>query len=125
MDWADVQEGDAGGMSALGHALMTTLAPQLRRLWPGCLALTAICLAWVLAYDGKRIFQIGVLALPAVLCLCWPSRHAGWRALQVGFVGTMGLVFITDAAVRGFLLDVYEASPASAMVITAVANTTP
>jgi heptose-I-phosphate ethanolaminephosphotransferase len=125
VDWADVQEGDAGGMSALGHGLMNTLAPKLRRLWPGCLALAAISLAWVLAYDGKRIFQIGVLALPAVLCLCWPSRHAGWRSLQAGFVGTMGLAFITDAAVRGFLLDVYDASPASAMVITAVANTTP
>ena len=58
MDWADVQEGDAGGMSALGHGLMNTLAPKLRRLWPACLALAAISLAWVLAYDGKRIFQI-------------------------------------------------------------------
>ncbi len=84
----------------------------------------AFVLALVLAYDGKRLFQVSVLALPAALCLCWPSWRTGVRMLQLVFVGTMGVAFITDAAVRGFLLDVYEASPASAMVITAVANTT-
>jgi len=101
------------------------MSPQLLRLSWTVLSLSVFVLALVLAYDGKRIFQMLVLALPAFLCLCWPSRRAALRALQLGFVAVMGLVFITDAVVRGFLLDVYGASPASAMVITAVANTTP
>lgn len=101
------------------------MSPQLLRLSLAGLALSALILALVLAYDGKRILQVLVLALPAGLCLCWPSRRRALRALQLGFVAIMGFAFITDAAVRGFLLDVYGASPASAMVLTAVANTTP
>jgi len=90
----------------------------------GCLALSAVLLALMLAYDGKRFFQVLVLALPAALCLCWPSRNARLRALQALFAGTMGLVFITDGVIRAFLLQVYGASPASALVITSLANTT-
>ena len=101
------------------------MSPQQLRLSLAGLALSALILALVLAYDGKRIFQVLVLALPAVLCLGWPSRRRALRALQLGFVAIMGFAFIADAAVRGFLLDVYGASPASAMVLTAVANTTP
>ena len=101
------------------------MASRLLRLSMACLALSAVTLALVLAYDGRRLFQMWVLALPAGLCLCWPSPRAGWRALQAVFAGSMGGVFIADAAVRRFLEDVYGASPASAMVLTAVANTTP
>lgn len=100
------------------------MASQLLRIWPGCLTLSAIVAALVWTYDGKRLVQLLVLALPVGLCLYWPHRHTGWRALQAGFVGIMGLAFIADAAVRAFLLEHYGASPASAMVITAVANTT-
>lgn len=101
------------------------MAHQQRRLSMACLAFSGFILALLWAYDGKRLFQVFALALPVGLCLCWPHPHAAWRKLQAGFVGTMGLAFITDAAVRSFLLDIYGASPASAMVLTAVANTTP
>ena len=98
--------------------------PRLLPTALGCLALSALLVALMLAYDGKRLFQVLVLALPAGLCLCWPSRNAQLRALQALFAGSMGLVFIADGAIRAFLLEVYGASPASAMVMTAVANTT-
>lgn len=111
-------------MKAFETSLMNTMAPKRLRLSVAILALCAVMAALVLAYDGKRLFQLVVLALPAGLCLCWPHRHTGWRALQAGFVGIMGFAFIADAAVRCFLLDIYGASPASAMVLTAVANTT-
>ncbi len=97
------------------------------RPWPkvlGCLALSAVLVALMLAYDGKRLFQLVVLALPAGLCLFWPSRHGHLRALQALFAGATACVFIVDGAIRAFLLKVYGASPASAMVMTAVANTT-
>lgn len=90
----------------------------------GCLALSAVLVALMLAYDGKRLFQLVVLALPAGLCLFWPSRHGHLRALQALFAGATACVFIVDGAIRAFLLKVYGASPASAMVMTAVANTT-
>lgn len=90
----------------------------------GCLALSAVLAALMLAYEGTRLFQVLVLALPAGLWLCWPIRSAYGRALQALFAGTMGMVFITDGLVRAFLLKVYGASPAGTMVITAVANTT-
>lgn len=111
-------------MKAARAAFTNTMSPQLLRLLLAGLALSTLILALVLAYEGKRIFQMMVLALPAVLCLCWPSRRRGWRVLQMVFAGFLGFAFILDAAVRGFLLDVYGASPASAMVIAAVANTT-
>ncbi len=124
MGGENVQEADTGGMSASRTAWTKYMAPRLLHQSLAGLALIAFVLALVLAYDGKRLFQMLVLALPAGLCLCWPSRRSCVRQLQLGFVGIMGFVFITDAAVRGFLLDVYGASPASAMIITSVANTT-
>ena len=57
------------------------MSPQQLRLSLAGLALSALILALVLAYDGKRIFQVLVLALPAVLCLGWPSRRRALRAL--------------------------------------------
>lgn len=93
--------------------------------WLGlALALAAVVAASVGAYEGKRLFQVLVLALPVGLCLCWPSRHKGWRALQAGLAGVLGVTFLLDGVVRGFLMDVYGASPASTLVITAMANTT-
>lgn len=112
-------------MNASRAALTNTMSRQLFRQSLAGLALMAFVIALALAYDGKRIFQMMVLALPAVLCLCWPGQRRAVRMLQLAFVGIMGFAFIADATVRGFLLDVYGASPASAMVITAVANTTP
>lgn len=101
------------------------MTPRQLRTSLGCLALTAVLVALMLAYDGRRFFQVLVLALPAGLCLCWPSRNAQLRAMQALLAGSMGLVFITDGLIRAFLLGAYGTSPASAMVITAVANTTP
>lgn len=112
-------------MTAFAALRTNTAASQWLRLVLAVLTVCAVLSALVLAYDGKRLFQVLVLALPVGLSLCWPHRHTGWRALHAVIVGLLGFAFIADAAVRCFLQEVYGASPASAMVLAAVANTTP
>lgn len=101
---------------------MTT--PAMRSVLVG-LALASLLVPLTLAYNGTRLFQMLVLACPVALCLCWPSRHLMGRAFQALLAGLLGGLFITDAVIRAFLWNAYGASPASAMVITALANTTP
>lgn len=88
------------------------------------LALSMVLSAIILGYDGARVLQVLVLAVPAWMWLWWPGRSRVVRGLQATTAGLLGLTFIVDGAVRGFMLDAYEASPASSFVLTAAANTT-
>ena len=84
--------------------------------------LLACLLASVVAHDGIRVVQVAVLAMPGWLWLCWPHRGLA-RMLQAGLCALLALAFALDASVRGFLAQSWKASPASSMVLTAVANT--
>ena len=76
----------------------------------------------VAGFDGKRVLQLLVLALPALLVLLYPAPTARGRRLQALLAGTYALLFITDGATRAYLLDLYAAAPNSALVLTAIAN---
>lgn len=111
-------------MNPAGPVMADTPVSGPQRVTLGWLALGAALVMLSLGHEGKRLFQVLVLALPVWLCLYWPGRHGAVRFVQAVFAAVMGLLFIVDAAIRGFLGDAYDASPASAMVITAMANTT-
>lgn len=100
------------------------MTPTSPRTSLALLAAALLLSAIILGYDGARVLQVLVLALPAWMWLWWPGRSRAVRGLQAATAGVLGLSFILDGAVRGFMLDAYEASPASAFVLTAVANTT-
>ncbi len=89
------------------------------------LALSSVCLAIILGHNGARVLQLLVLALASWVWLWWPGRSGWTRGLQAAFAGLLGLSFVVDGAVRGFIHQTYQAGPSSSLVLTAVANTTP
>lgn len=93
------------------------------RLLPVGMVMFPVVMALGLGFEGWRLAQMGVLALSAWVWLLWPARHRWVRLLQAGMAGLFGLAFLLDAGVRLYLRHSYDASPASAMVMAAVANT--
>ena len=83
----------------------------------------AFAVAIVLGHDGRRALQMLVLALPALLWLRWPLASASARRIRALAVWLWGLCFAADGAFRAYLQDIYRATPDSAMVIGAIANT--
>jgi len=79
--------------------------------------------ALMLGFEGWRLLQMGILALSAWVLLQWPARRRWLRALQAGLAGLLALAFLFDAGVRLYLRQTYDASPSSAMVMAALANT--
>jgi len=96
----------------------------VRRMLP----LLLICIAQIVpicvGHEGTRRWQVLVLALPTLVWLVWPSAERGRRLAQGLLCFAIGLGFVIDGALRGFLLAAYESLPNSAMVLSAVANTT-
>ncbi|WP_028452544.1 phosphoethanolamine transferase [Chitinilyticum aquatile] len=95
------------------------------RHWPLLVLLAVLCTAQAAGHDGRRLLQMLVLLLPGWLWLGWPLASRGGRTLQAVLAGLLGLAFLLDGIVRAFLLDQYQAQPGSAMVLGAVANTSP
>jgi len=97
--------------------------------WSRSVAAVLLCglllLSFVLAHEGRRIAQVAVLALPALLWLRWPVTAPRWRRVRLVVVGATLLLFLLDSAVRTFLQSSYRALPDSALVLAAVVNTTP
>ncbi|WP_422013522.1 sulfatase-like hydrolase/transferase [Roseateles sp.] len=87
--------------------------------------LALVTLAAVAGYEGRRVAQVVVLALPAVLWLLWPLKSTRWRSLRFAVAGLLIGLFLIDGAVRAFMRMHYQASPESSLVLAAVANTTP
>lgn len=81
----------------------------------------AAAVAW--GHDGRRAVQVGLLALPVLVWCCWPLKHRGLVWLRAGLVVVTLVVFGGDAVVRHHLQQTYQAAPDSALVLTAVANT--
>lgn len=99
----------------------------MRRSWTrfflDILALSFVTVSLVLGYDGLRVLQVMILALPALIWLCWPHQHPVARGGQAIVAALVGLIFIVDGIIRGFILEGYGTSPDSSIVLNAVANT--
>ena len=77
----------------------------------------------ILGHDGRRVAQLLVLFLPAVLWMAWPVRTAGMRQLRRVAVVLLTLAFAADGMVRAYLTETYQSAPDSATVLGALANT--
>ncbi len=97
------------------------LSPPVAALLLGLTLLTAL----VLAYDRHRVAQVFILALAPLLWLRWPVRSEGIARVRVAVVTTLLALFLIDAAARVHLQQAYQAAPDSALVVAAIANTTP
>ena len=96
------------------------------RAWIPVLFLCAACAAAIAAgHDGRRAWQMMLLALPVLLWLCWPVAGPAWRRVRavVAFAALAG--FLIDGALRAFLQHQYQAAPDSTLVLGAIANTSP
>ncbi len=89
------------------------------------LAVSSVGAAIVVGHEGSRVLQLLVLALTAWVWLWWPSRSVWVRGIQGAIAVVVGISFIVDGAVRGFIHHSYQAGPNSSLVMSAVANTTP
>lgn len=104
------------------------LPAAVRRMSPPVAALLLglmLATAFLLAHDRHRVAQVFVLALGPVLWLRWPVRSAGIARLRLTVVAALLTLFVVDAAARLYLQQAYQATPDSALVVAAVANTTP
>ena len=77
----------------------------------------------ILGHDGRRVAQLLVLFLPAVLWMAWPVRTAGMRRVRRLAVVLLTLAFAADGLVRAYLTETYQSAPDSATVLGALANT--
>ena len=91
--------------------------------WRTGLVLCVLGLCLSLPHDPRRWLQTFLLALPPLLWLAWPvrSRRMAWVRATV-LTAWVGL-FVLDAAIRGYLLDLYGAAPNATLVVVAIANT--
>jgi heptose-I-phosphate ethanolaminephosphotransferase len=105
-------------------ALLTRPSGALQRALPLLLTWAAVLAPIWAGHEGTRRWQVLVLALPPLAWLWWPGALRGRRLAQGALCFVLGLGFVVDGALRGFLLSAYEALPNSAMVLSAVANTT-
>jgi len=104
--------------------LLAPVQGRLRRALPLLMACAALLAPIWAGHEGTRRWQVLVLALPPMAWLFWPCAGHGKRLAQGLLCLVLGLAFVIDGALRGFLLSAYEALPNSAMVLSAVANTT-
>jgi ABC-type transport system involved in cytochrome c biogenesis permease subunit len=74
----------------------------------------------ILGHDGRRVAQLLVLFLPAVLWMAWPVRTAGMRQLRRVAVVLLTLAFAADGMVRAYLMETYQSAPDSATVLGAL-----
>jgi heptose-I-phosphate ethanolaminephosphotransferase len=88
------------------------------------LAIAATLWLWVaFGHDGRKIGQLLLLALPALLWLFWPLRSAAMRTLRSWALWLWAMAFVVDATLRAYLFDTYQAAPDSSLVLGAMANT--
>jgi heptose-I-phosphate ethanolaminephosphotransferase len=83
----------------------------------------ALLIPIVLGYEGRRVAQLMVLALPALAWLAWPVRSASAHRLRGVLTWSWAMAFALDGLLRAYLLDAYQAAPDSTLVLGAAANT--
>lgn len=91
--------------------------------WATGLLCASLAIAIDAGHDGRRIAQVLVLALPALLWLRLPIASRTWRAVRYAGVSGIVVSFMVDGAVRAFMQTQYRAAPDSSLVLAAVANT--
>ena len=100
-----------------------TISLSRTRPWLGvALPTLSVIYAVLTGFEGKRVAQLLVLALPALLLLLYPATSLRWRLYQAIVAGVYAALFIADGLTRAYLLNVYGAAPNSTQVLTALAN---
>lgn len=79
----------------------------------------------VLGHDGRRVAQLAVLFLPALLWLVWPVQSAMWQRMRRGAIWALAMAFVADGLLRAYLWEAYQSAPDSTTVLGALANTNP
>ena len=117
----DPQFDPAGSASARSpwRSLPGPLSPRLATL----LIAAALAGVLLLGHDRRHAAQMLALALPGLLWLLWPLQPGYGRRAQVVGVWCWSMGFAIDGVVRGYLIDTYQATPDSSMVLASVANT--
>lgn len=103
------------------RSLPGPLSPRLATL----LIAAALAGVLLLGHDRRHAAQMLALALPGLLWLLWPLQPGYGRRAQVVGVWCWSMGFAVDGVVRGYLIDTYQATPDSSMVLASVANTDP
>ena len=104
---------------------MPARKPALASLAPLLVVCGALIVALVLGYDGRRVVQLSVLALPGIALLLIPVHSGTWHNLRLGAVWAWVMLFIVDGFARSYVSWNYDAAPTSSMVLSALANTGP
>jgi heptose-I-phosphate ethanolaminephosphotransferase len=87
-------------------------------------AMAAIVMVFVVfGYEGRRVAQLMLLALPVLVWLAWPLRSPGLLRARAAIAWAWAMLFVVDGSVRAYLLNAYQAAPDSAFILGAVANT--
>lgn len=85
----------------------------------------AILIPLILGYDGRRVFQLALLALPGIALLMIPVSSKAWHRTLLCVVWCWSMMFIVDGLARAYIRWHYDATPTSSMVLSALANTGP
>ncbi len=109
-------------MNSTDDAPPPTAPPRICRVAPVALALVVVGFIAV-GHDSRRALQMAALALPLLLWMLWPLRSSALHRLRAVAVWSVAMLFVLDGAVRHYLMASYRASPDSAMVLGAAANT--
>ncbi|MBB3196971.1 sulfatase-like hydrolase/transferase [Roseateles terrae] len=112
-------------LNRLPLALRLRSRPRITPLVAAALLCLTLAGILILTYESHRVAQVFVLALAPLLWLRWPLTSARLAALRFLVTTALVAVFLLDAAARLYLQQAYQAAPDSALVIAAVANTTP
>jgi heptose-I-phosphate ethanolaminephosphotransferase len=76
-----------------------------------------------LGYEGRKILQVSILLVPALLLLLIPVKDSKNNLIRSLLVWAVVITFLLDSAIRAHLISLYGAAPDSTMVISAIANT--
>lgn len=101
-----------------------TIQQGLRHPWSAIGIAGGIAGAFiVLGHDGRRVFQLLVLLLPALAWLAWPAASPVVRRVRQLIVWSCLMAFVADGLARAYLLETYQSAPDGALVLGALANT--
>jgi heptose-I-phosphate ethanolaminephosphotransferase len=87
--------------------------------------MATLTMAASIGHDGRRMIQVVLLGMPVILWTLWPLQQRPWIRLRAALIHATLWAFMIDALIRVHLRQHYDATPDSALVITATANSTP
>lgn len=94
------------------------------KIWVSITFLLAMQIMFAsLGYEGRKILQVSILLVPALLLLLIRVKDSKINLIRSLLVWVVVIVFLLDSAIRAHLISLYGAAPESTMVISAIANT--